>query len=28
MPVCREEDPQLSDLGGGHRAACHLLVKA
>jgi oligopeptide transport system ATP-binding protein len=28
MPVCREEDPKLSDLGGGHRAACHLLVKA
>jgi oligopeptide/dipeptide ABC transporter ATP-binding protein len=22
---CRQEDPQLRDFGGGHRAACHLV---
>ena len=25
MPVCRTQDPVLSDLGDGHRAACHLV---
>jgi oligopeptide transport system ATP-binding protein len=25
MAVCRTEDPELSDLGGGHRSACHLV---
>jgi oligopeptide transport system ATP-binding protein len=25
MPVCRSEDPDLFDLGGGHRSACHLI---
>jgi oligopeptide transport system ATP-binding protein len=25
MPVCRTEDPELFDLGGGHRSACHLV---
>ena len=25
MPVCRTEDPALTDLGGGHLGACHLL---
>jgi oligopeptide transport system ATP-binding protein len=25
MPVCRTDDPALFDLGGGHRAACHLV---
>jgi oligopeptide transport system ATP-binding protein len=24
MPVCRSEDPEPSDLGGGHWSACHL----
>jgi oligopeptide/dipeptide ABC transporter ATP-binding protein len=24
MPVCREQEPALRDLGGGHRFACHL----
>ena len=25
MAVCRTEDPDLFDLGGGHRSACHLV---
>jgi oligopeptide/dipeptide ABC transporter ATP-binding protein len=25
MPLCRTEDPELFDLGGGHRSACHLV---
>jgi oligopeptide/dipeptide ABC transporter ATP-binding protein len=25
MPVCQTEDPELTDLGGGHRSACHLV---
>jgi oligopeptide/dipeptide ABC transporter ATP-binding protein len=25
MPVCRVDDPELFDLGGGHRSACHLV---
>jgi oligopeptide transport system ATP-binding protein len=25
MAVCRTDDPELSDLGGGHRSACHLV---
>jgi hypothetical protein len=25
MPVCRIDDPELFDLGGGHRSACHLV---
>jgi oligopeptide/dipeptide ABC transporter ATP-binding protein len=25
MPVCRTDDPELHDLGGGHRSACHLV---
>jgi oligopeptide transport system ATP-binding protein len=25
MPVCRTDDPPLSDLGAGHHVACHLL---
>ncbi|WP_158746602.1 ABC transporter ATP-binding protein [Acidisphaera sp. L21] len=24
MPVCRTDDPALTDLGGGHLSACHL----
>jgi oligopeptide transport system ATP-binding protein len=24
MAVCRSEDPEFLDLGGGHRSACHL----
>ncbi len=24
MPVCRTDEPALSDLGGGHLSACHL----
>jgi oligopeptide/dipeptide ABC transporter ATP-binding protein len=28
MEVCRTVDPALTDLGGGHRAACHLLQSA
>ncbi len=25
MPVCQTDDPELTDLGGGHRSACHLV---
>jgi hypothetical protein len=25
MPVCQTEDPALTDLGGGHQSACHLV---
>jgi len=25
MPVCQTDDPELIDLGGGHRSACHLV---
>ncbi len=25
MPVCRVDDPELFDLGDGHRSACHLV---
>ncbi|HSS82444.1 MAG TPA: ABC transporter ATP-binding protein, partial [Reyranella sp.] len=25
MPVCRVDDPELFDLGGGHRSACHVV---
>ena len=25
MPVCKVDDPELFDLGGGHRSACHLV---
>ena len=25
MPACRTDDPELTDLGGGHHAACHLV---
>jgi oligopeptide/dipeptide ABC transporter ATP-binding protein len=25
MPVCQTEAPELADLGGGHRSACHLV---
>jgi len=25
MPVCRVDDPELFDLGGGHQSACHLV---
>ena len=25
MPVCRIDDPELFDLGGGHHSACHLV---
>jgi oligopeptide transport system ATP-binding protein len=25
MPVCQIDDPELTDLGGGHRSACHLV---
>jgi oligopeptide/dipeptide ABC transporter ATP-binding protein len=25
MPVCRVEEPELADLGGAHRSACHLV---
>jgi hypothetical protein len=25
MAVCRTEDPELFDLGGSHRSACHLV---
>jgi oligopeptide/dipeptide ABC transporter ATP-binding protein len=25
MPICRTDDPVLSDLGGGHWSACHLV---
>ncbi len=28
MPVCRTDDPALSDLGGGHLSACHLTHSA
>ncbi len=24
MPICREEEPELKDIGGGHFVACHL----
>ena len=27
MALCREEAPELTDLGGGHFAACHLLTR-
>ncbi|MFI5012014.1 MAG: ABC transporter ATP-binding protein [Hyphomicrobiales bacterium] len=27
MAVCKDQDPELSDLGGEHLAACHLLAK-
>jgi len=25
MPICRAEEPELIDLGGAHRSACHLV---
>ena len=25
MPICQTDDPELTDLGGGHRSACHLV---
>src|SRR5471030_85312 len=25
MPICRTEEPELFDLSGGHRSACHLV---
>ncbi len=25
--VCRRENPKLTDIGGGHRVACHLCAK-
>jgi hypothetical protein len=25
MPICRIDDPELFDLGSGHRSACHLV---
>jgi oligopeptide/dipeptide ABC transporter ATP-binding protein len=28
MDVCRETEPQLQDMGGGHQVACHLRNKA
>ncbi len=23
FPICAEKDPELREIGGGHRAACH-----
>jgi oligopeptide transport system ATP-binding protein len=27
MPVCAERRPEMTDLGGGHSAACHLIER-